>query len=83
MTDLPAKVYPETAKLVLKIDREQIRTGVLDQGSQSEDIPPLLYNPPVSRFGQWVLLPAGDDWNIIYRYLDEILYQNQSLVMRQ
>ena len=83
VTDLPAKVYPETAKLVLKIDREQIRTGVLDQGSQSEDIPPLLYNPPVSRFGQWVLLPAGDDWNIIYRYLDEILYQNQSLVMRQ
>src|SRR3990167_2895420 len=38
VTDLPAKVYPETAKLVLKIDREQIRTGVLDQGSQSEDI---------------------------------------------
>lgn len=76
-TDLPGQTYPDLIKLALKIDREQIRTGVLDQGSASEDIPPLLYNPPVNRFGQWVLLPADDDWNKVYRFVEEILYQNQ------
>lgn len=76
-TDLAPGVYPDLIKLALKIDREQLRTGVLDQGSQAEDIPPLLYNPPTSRFGQWVLLPAGDDWSPVWRYIEEILYQNQ------
>lgn len=76
-TDLPEIVYPDLVKLGLKIDQSQIRTGVLDQGSFSEDIPPLLYNPPVSRFGQWVLLPAGDDWNRVFQYVEEIFYQNQ------
>lgn len=77
-TDLPAEVYPDLVKLGIKIDQSQIRTGVLDQGSSAEDIPPLLYNPPVSRYGQWVLLPAGDDWAKVYQYVEEILYQNQS-----
>lgn len=76
-TDLRPEIYPDLVKLALKIDREQLRTGVLDQGSQSEDIPPLLYNPPVSRFGQWVLSPVGDDWKTVYQYVEEILYQNQ------
>jgi len=76
-TDIKPEVYADMIKLGLKLDREQLRTGVLDQGSQSEDIPALLYNPPVSRYGQWVLLPAGDDWNVVFQYIDEILYQNQ------
>lgn len=76
-TDLKPEAYPDLVKLALKIDREQIRTGVLDQGSRAEDIPPLFYNPPVSRFGQWVLLPTGDDWQVVYQYIEEILYQNQ------
>ena len=75
-TDLSAGAYSGLVKLALKIDREQLRTGVLDQGSQAEDIPPLLYNPPTSRFGQWVLLPAGDDWRVVWQYIEEILYQN-------
>lgn len=77
-TDLRQDLYPDIFKLAVKIDRDQLRTAVLDQGSQSEDIPPLLYNPPVSRFGQWVLSPVGDDWKTVYQYVEEILYQNQS-----
>ncbi len=76
-TDLKPEAYPDLIKLALKIDQDQIRTGVLDQGSPAEDIPPLFYNPPASRFGQWVLLPAGDDWNSVWQYIEEILYQNQ------
>lgn len=76
-TDLVSSAYSDLVKLALKIDREQLRTGVLDQGSQAEDIPPLLYNPPTTRFGQWVLLPAGDDWSVVWQYIEEILYQNQ------
>ncbi len=77
-TDLKPETYPDLMKLALKIDREQLRTGVLDQGSRAEDIPALLYNPPLGRFGQWVLLPAGDDWKAVYQYIEEILYQNLS-----
>lgn len=77
-TDLPTNVYPDLAKLVLKIKRDEIRTGVLDQGSQSEDIPPLLYNPPIGQFGQWVLLPVDNNWDAIHQYLEEILYQNRA-----
>lgn len=82
-TDLPAEVYPDALKLALKIDRDQIRTGVLDQGSSNEDIPPLLYNPPVAKYGQWVLLPTGDNWDNVYRFFEEILYQNQGLKTKQ
>lgn len=78
-TDLPPSAYPDLFKLALKIDQSQIRTGVLDQGSQAEDIPPLLYNPPLARFGQWVLLPERDDWTALHQYIEEILYQNQSV----
>lgn len=77
-TDITGTVYPDLVKLAFKIDQDQIRTGVIDQGSQTEEIPPLLYNPPVSRYGQWVLLPAGDDWEQVYQYVAELLYQNQS-----
>lgn len=76
-TDLTAETYPGLIKLALKIKQDEIRTGVIDQGSQTEDIPALLYNPPLTRFGQWVLLPVNDDWTAIHQYIEEILYQNQ------
>jgi LCP family protein required for cell wall assembly len=76
-TDFPSSTYPDLAKLASRIDRSNIRTGIIDQGSQIEDIPALLYNPPASLYGQWVLLPINDDWQAIYQYIEEILYQNQ------
>ena len=76
-TDLPLNTYPDLFKLATRIDKTNIRTGIIDQGSQNEDIPALLYHPLDSLYGQWVLLPSNDNWQTIYTYLEEIIYQNQ------
>lgn len=74
-TDLPSSTYPDLLKLALRLDQTNIRTGIVDQGSWSEDIPPLLYNPPTSLHGQWVLLPLNNDWKPVYTHIENILYQ--------
>lgn len=74
-TDLSVKAYPDLLKLGIRIDQTNIRTGIIDQGSENEDIPALLYNPPDSLYNQWVLLPINDNWQAIYDYVQEILYQ--------
>ena len=76
-TDLPSVAYLDLFKLGIKLDQTSIRTGIIDQGSQSEDIPALLYNPPTSLYGQWVLIPTNNNWQPVYTYVSEILYQNQ------
>lgn len=77
-TDLPSAAYPDLAKLALRIKSAGLRTGIVDQGNESEEIPGLLYNPPVSIYGQWVLIPTNNNWQAIYDHVAEILYQNQS-----
>jgi polyisoprenyl-teichoic acid--peptidoglycan teichoic acid transferase len=74
-TDLPSSTYPDLLKLALRLDQTNIRTGIIDQGSWSEDIPPLLYNPPISLHGQWTLLPINNDWQSVYTHIENILYQ--------
>ena len=74
-TDLPSSGYPDLAKLGLKA-KDQVRTGVIDQGSESEDLPALLYHPETAIYGQWVLLPINDDWQLVHNYVKELLYQN-------
>jgi len=76
-TDFPTGAYSDVLKLSLKIDKDNIRTGIIDQGSANEDIPALLYNPPPSLYGQWVLIPINNDWQSVYNHVEEILYQNQ------
>lgn len=76
-TDLPARTYPDLVKLALRINQAGLRTGVLDEGSRREDIPPLLYNPPSNLYGQWVLLPVNNNWQAVYDHVAEILYQNR------
>ena len=76
-TDLPSKTYLDLFKLGVKLDQTNIRTGIIDQGSEDEDIPALLYNPPASLYGQWVLLPVNDDWQAIFDHVESILYQNR------
>jgi len=76
-TDLPPNTYPDFIKLVLRIKSTGLRTGIIDQGSSSEEIPPLLYSPPANLYGQWVLLPINHNWQAIYDHVAEILYQNQ------
>jgi anionic cell wall polymer biosynthesis LytR-Cps2A-Psr (LCP) family protein len=74
-TDLKQESYWDMAKLGLKIDQTKIRTGALDQGSEAEDIPALLYNPPVNLYGQWVLVPVNNDWQAVFTYVAELFYQ--------
>lgn len=76
-TDLPSNAYPDLVKLVLRIKSSGLRTGIIDQGSSNEEIPPLLYNPPANLYGQWVLLPINYNWQAVYDHVVEILYQNQ------
>lgn len=76
-TDLPPNTYPDLLKLAMRLDKTNIRTGIINQGSYNEDIPALLYNPPASLYDQWVLLPINNDWQAIYTHLENILYQNQ------
>ncbi|MFH0942763.1 MAG: LCP family protein [Candidatus Beckwithbacteria bacterium] len=76
-TDLEPKIYPDLVKLVFKIKPDSLRTGIIDQGSDNEEIPALLYNPPAEQYGQWVLLPLNNNWQAVYDYLEEIIYQNQ------
>lgn len=76
-TDLPSNTYPDFIKLALRIKSAGLRTGIIDQGSNYEEVPPLLYNPPVNLYGQWVLLPINNNWQAIYDHVAEILYQNQ------
>jgi len=77
-TNIPQDTYPDLVKLLLRLDQQKIRTGIIDQGSDNEDIPPLLYNPPVSLYGQWVLLPVNNNWELIHMHIADIIYQNQS-----
>ncbi|KKS80367.1 MAG: Cell envelope-related transcriptional attenuator [Candidatus Beckwithbacteria bacterium GW2011_GWA2_43_10] len=76
-TDLPPNTYPDLLKLSLRIKSAGLRTGIIDQGSSSEEIPSLLYNPPANLYGQWVLLPINHNWQAVYDHVAEILYQNQ------
>lgn len=78
-TDLPSSTYPDLIKLALRIKSSGLRTGIVDQGSDNEEIPPLLYNPPANLYGQWVLLPINHNWQAVYDHVAEILYQNQSV----
>ncbi|MBU1085365.1 MAG: LCP family protein [Candidatus Beckwithbacteria bacterium] len=76
-TDIPSMAYLDLFKLGIKLDQTNIRTGIIDQGSESEDIPALLYNPPSSLYGQWVLIPTNNNWEPVFEYVQEVIYQNQ------
>jgi len=77
-TDIPQKSWSDLAKLALRVDQDSLRTGILNQGSEVEDIPQLLYHPPDSLYGAWVLIPVDNDWTLVHDYIDELFYQNQT-----
>ncbi|MEK7513893.1 MAG: LCP family protein [Patescibacteria group bacterium] len=79
-SDIPVNAYPDFFKLLMRLDRSQIRTGIVDQGSESEEIPPLLYHPPDTLYGQWVLLPVNNNWQTVHQYINDLIFQNQAIV---
>ncbi len=50
----------------------ELRTLSLDTGT--EESPGFLYNPPISQYGQWVLIPTKS-WEEIEKYLEEKIYK--------
>jgi hypothetical protein len=43
----------------------------LDEGTKEE--PGLLANPPIAKYGQWVLEPRAGDWGQIHEYIAKML----------
>jgi LCP family protein required for cell wall assembly len=54
-------------------NKNQIRTISLETGT--EDNPGFLYNPPTTKYGQWVLAPRGDSWQEVQKFVKEKIYQ--------
>lgn len=50
-------------------NKKQIRTITLDYGD--EENLGFLYSPPVSQYGQWVLIPRAGDWKEVQKYVKE------------
>jgi len=54
-------------------NKNEIRTISLDTGD--EDSPGFLYNPPIEKYNQWVLIPRAGSWKEIQKYVEEKIYK--------
>jgi len=73
-TDIKKDEYDDFVKLAQKMRGATTKNYVIDTGSESEERPELLINPPVSfdqYAGAWVLVPAAgpDDYSEIQGYV--------------
>lgn len=50
-------------------NKNQIRTITIDTGT--EDNPGFLYNPPLEKYKQWVLVPQSGNWLEIQKYVKD------------
>ncbi len=70
-TDLSDQEMLALAKLSAKVDLGAVRSLRIDEGTDEE--PGLLVNPPVAKYGQWVLTPRSASWSEIHKYILEEL----------
>ncbi len=70
-TDLSDREMLALAKIGTKIDLAQIRSLRIDEGSDEE--PGLLVNPPIAKYGQWVLVPRSASFSEIHSYINNQL----------
>lgn len=72
-TDLPLDVdsLSTLSGLFFKysLARKPVRTLTLETGT--EENPGFLVNPPVSKYGQWVLVARSGSWNQVHQYIKE------------
>jgi len=66
-TDIRQKNLPALSRLALSFKEEKVKTVVLDEGT--EEKPGFLENPPVEKYGAWVLSPRGGSWQKFQEYL--------------
>lgn len=76
---LQTDVEPSEALLAYKlgknIDPETIRSYVLDNGDGETGI---LYHPPEEEFGgAWILLPQGNNWDLVQEFCQKIFYSER------
>ena len=70
-TDLSDQEMLALAKLSTKVDLGQIRSLRIDEGTDED--PGLLINPPLAKYGQWVLEPRSATFSEIHAYINNQL----------
>lgn len=70
-TNLTTKHITALKNMAQKARSLPVRTVVLDQGVNGND--GLLYHPSSYEYGQWVLLPRGNDWGAVQKAIADAL----------
>ena len=70
-TDLSDQEMLALAKLGAKVDLGQIRSLRIGEGTAKN--PGLLTNPPIAKYGQWVLVPHSATFSEIHAYINNQL----------
>ncbi len=67
-TDISQSEYGSFIKLILGFNQDNLRTEVLDGGTEEEE--GYLINPPVYQYdGQWVLVPRSGNWEEVHDFV--------------
>ncbi|MBI3290090.1 LCP family protein [Candidatus Microgenomates bacterium] len=76
-TDIPEYKLPIIARMYLSVDQKKVRNLVLDGGGVGDAETGFLINPPISAAYnyQWVLVPRGETWEEVRKWLNDILYR--------
>jgi anionic cell wall polymer biosynthesis LytR-Cps2A-Psr (LCP) family protein len=72
-SDLPDEALLALGKIGIGIDVSRVRTIGLD--GQNTDGFLFLVNPPIRKYGQWVLEPRTGSWEEIHGYIEKQLKQ--------
>lgn len=72
-TDLGDDEMLALGRIGIGINLQGIKQIILDEGTKEE--PGLLANPPITKYGQWVLEPKNGDWGQIHEYINSQLGQ--------
>ncbi|KKP68931.1 hypothetical protein A2X44_05550 [candidate division CPR3 bacterium GWF2_35_18] len=65
-------------KLAQDFDPENVQTHVLDNGDSESS---LLYHPPLEQFGGgWVLVPKGNNFDIVQEFVKKVFYIERTFV---
>ncbi len=70
-TDLGDDEMLALGRIGIGINLQGIGQIPLDEGTKEE--PGLLANPPIAKYGQWVLEPRAGDWGQIHEYIAKML----------
>ena len=70
-TDIRQKNLPSLSRLALGFEEKKVRTVILDEGTDEK--PGFLENPPVEKYGAWVLAPRSGSWRKFQEYLKKEL----------